>query len=112
EIPFAAHIVEVSVWGGTGTGTQAYTGGSSVQLTRLRPNGGATASVLSGALASPGSSTNSNKVCAVASLGGTCGNGLPSSSSVSLTGGAPVALNGGDVVYVSSATGDAVQTWS
>jgi len=111
EIPFAAHVVEVSVWGGTGTGTQTYNGASSVQLTRLRPNGGTTANLLSGALASPGTSTNSNKACAVASLSGTCGNGLASSGSVSLAGGSTVALNAGDVIYVSSATADALQTW-
>ena len=111
EIPFAAHIVEVGVWGGTGTGTQAYTGSTSIQLMRLRPNGGGTATVLSGALPTPGSSTNSNKACAVAALSGTCINGLTSSSSISLAGGAPVAVNAGDIIYVSSATADAVQTW-
>jgi len=111
EIPFAAHIVEVGVWGGTGTGTQTYMGASSVQLTRLRPNGGGTALVLSGALSTPGSSVNSNRACAVAGLSGTCVNGLPSSDSISLAGGAPIAVNSGDVIYVSSATPDALQTW-
>src|ERR1017187_5606338 len=111
EIPFAAHIVEVGVWGGTGTGTQTYTGGSSVQLTRLRPNGGTTATVLSAALGTPNSSTNSNKACAVATTSGTCINGLTSSSSVTLAGGAAVAVNAGDAIYVSSATADGVQTW-
>ncbi|MEO8596167.1 MAG: hypothetical protein ABI759_22805 [Candidatus Solibacter sp.] len=111
EIPFAAHLVEVGVWGGTGTGTQVYTGSSSIQLTRLRPNGGGTAAVLSAALASPGASTNSNKVCAVAAVSGTCGNGLASSGTVSLAGGVPLAVNAGDAIYVSSATADGVQTW-
>src|ERR1035437_10350340 len=59
EVPFAAHIVEVGVWGGTGTGaTQAYSGTSSVQLTRYRPNGATTAAILSAALATPGSGVN------------------------------------------------------
>ena len=111
EIPFAAHIVEVGVWGGTGTGTQTYTGGSSVQLTRLRPNGGTTATILSAALGTPNSSANSNKACAVATTSGTCLNGLTSSSSVTLAGGAPVAINAGDAIYVSSATADGIQTW-
>ena len=111
EIPFAAHIVEVGVWGGTGTGTQTYTGASSIQLMRLRPNGGTTAPVLSAALATPNSGTNSNKACATAASSGTCTNGLTSSSSVTLAGGATVAVNAGDVLYVSSATGDGVQTW-
>ncbi len=111
EIPFAAHIVEVGVWGGTGTGIQTYTGTTSVQLTRLRPNGGATAVVLSGALATPGSSANCNRACAVAALSGTCANGLPSNNSISLAGGATMAVSAGDIIYVSSATPDAVQTW-
>jgi hypothetical protein len=111
EIPFAAHIVEVGVWGGTGTGTQTYTGASSIQLMRLRPNGGTTAPVLSAALATPNSGTNSNKACAVATASGTCIDGLTSSSSVTLAGGATVAVSAGDVLYVSSATGDGVQTW-
>jgi hypothetical protein len=111
EIPFAAHIVEVGVWGGTGTGTQVYTGASSMQLTRLRPNGGGTAAVLSAMLPTPGLGSNSNKACAVAALSGTCVNGLSSSSSVSLAGGAAIAVNAGDIVYVSSATADGVQTW-
>ena len=95
----------------SGTGTQTYTGGSSVQLTRLRPNGGTTATVLSAALGTPNSSTNSNKACAVATTSGTCINGLTSSSSVTLAGGAAVAVNAGDAIYVSSATADGVQTW-
>ena len=111
EIPFAAHIVEVGVWGGTGTGTQTYTGTSSIQLARLRPNGGTTAPVLSAVLATPNSGTNSNKACAMATTSGTCTNGLTSSSTVTLAGGATVAVNAGDVLYVSSATGDGVQTW-
>jgi hypothetical protein len=111
DIPFAAHIVEVGVWGGTGSGTQTYTGASSIQLTRLRPNGGSTTPVLSAALATPNSGTNSNKACAVVTTSGTCTNGLTSSSSVTLAGGATVVLNAGDVLYISSATGDGIQTW-
>ena len=110
EIPFAAHIVEVGVWGGTGTGaTQAYSGTSSVQLTRYRPNGANTATLLSAALPTPGSGVN--KSCAVATTSGNCSNGLASSSSITLAGGAPVAVNAGDLLYVSSATADGVQTW-
>ena len=111
EIPFAAHIVEVGVWGGTGTGSQTYAGASSIQLIRLRPNGGTTAPILSGALATPNSGANSNKACATATASGTCINGLASSSSVTLAGGATVAVNAGDVLYVSSAAADGVQTW-
>ena len=110
EIPFAAHIVEVGVWGGTGTGgTQTYTGTSTVQLTRYRPNGATTAAILSAALATPGS--GANKACAVAATSGACINGLTSSGSVTLAGGAAVAVNAGDVLYVSPATADGVQTW-
>jgi len=110
EVAFAAHIVEVGVWGGTGTGaTQAYSGTSSVQLTRYRPNGGTTAAILSAALATPGSGVN--KACAVATTVGTCINSLTSSSSITLAGGATVAVNAGDVLYVSPATADGVQTW-
>jgi hypothetical protein len=109
EIPFAAHIVEVGVWGGTGTGAQIYTGAGSIQITRLRPNGGTTAPVLSAALATPNSGIN--KTCAVATTSGSCINGLTSSSSVTLTGGATVAVNAGDVLYVSAPTADGLQTW-
>jgi hypothetical protein len=110
EIPFAAHIVEVGVWGGTGTGgTQAYSGTGSAQLTRYRPNGATTAAILTGALATPGS--GANKACAVATISGTCINGLTSSGSVTLAGGATVAVNAGDVLYVSQATADGIQTW-
>jgi hypothetical protein len=110
EIPFAAHIVEVGVWGGTGTGgTQAYTGTSSVQLTRYRPSGATTATILSASLATPGA--GANKACALATTSGTCIDGLTSSSSVTLAGGATVAVNAGDVLYVSTAAADGVQTW-
>jgi len=111
EIPFAAHIVEVGVWGGTGTGTQTYGGASSIQLTRLRPNGGSTAPVLSGAMATPGGSSNANKACAAATAGSVCFNGLASSSTVTLAAGAAVPLSAGDLVFVSSATADGIQTW-
>ncbi len=110
EIPVAAHIVEVGVWGGTGTGgTQAYTGTGAVQLTRYRPNGATTAAILSATLATPGS--GANKACAVATISGTCINGLTSSGSVTLAGGATVTVNAGDLLYVSTATADGVQTW-
>jgi hypothetical protein len=69
------------------------------------------APVLSAALATPNSGTNSNKTCAVAATSGTCINGLTSSSTITLAGGATVAVNAGDVLYVSSATPDGVQTW-
>jgi hypothetical protein len=66
---------------------------------------------LSAALATPNSGTNSNKACAVATTSGTCISGLTSSSSITLAGGATVAVNAGDVLYVSSATADGIQTW-
>jgi uncharacterized cupin superfamily protein len=47
----------------------------------------------------------------VATTSGNCSNGLASSSSITLAGGAPVAVNAGDLLYVSSATADGVQTW-
>jgi streptogramin lyase len=78
-------------------------------LTRYRPNGGTTAAILSAALATPGSGVN--KACAVATTVGTCINSLTSSSSITLAGGATVAVNAGDVLYVSPATADGVQTW-
>ena len=110
EIPFAAHIVEVGVWGGTGTGgTQAYSGTSSVQLTRYRPNGATTATILSAALATPGS--GANKACAAATTSGTCINGLTSSATITLASGATVPLLAGDLLYVSSAAADGAQTW-
>jgi len=68
-----------------------------------------TAAILSAALATPGS--GANKACAMATTNGTCINGLTSSDSITLAGGAAVAVDAGDVIYVSPAAADGVQTW-
>jgi uncharacterized cupin superfamily protein len=47
----------------------------------------------------------------MAATSATCINGLTSSSTVTLAGGSTVALSAGDVLYVSAATADGVQTW-
>ena len=109
-IPYAATIVEVDVLGGTGQGSLTYTGSGSIQLQRIRPNGGSTATLLSTALATPGSGSNMNMACALASTSGTCINGLTSSSTVSLQS-ASTALEAGDMISISGATADGTQTW-
>lgn len=105
EISQPSTIVEVDVWGGTGTigGTISTTGSSSINLQKYTPNGGATSTVLSGALA-----TNSGQACALASTSGTCINGTTSSSSVTIS---TTALAAGDWLRVSAATPDGTQTW-
>ncbi len=108
-IPAAATIVEVDVIGGTGilTGSAAaptVSGTSSIQLGKYTPNGGAsTTGLLSGALA-----TASGKACALTSTSGTCINGTTSSNSITIS---TTSLSAGDMLYVSAATADGVQTW-
>jgi hypothetical protein len=105
EIPFAATIVQVDVWGGTGVtgGTLTTTGTGSINLQKFTPNGGATTTLLSGALA-----TASGYACALASTSGSCINGLTSSSSVTIS---TTALSAGDWIRISAATPDSTQTW-
>jgi hypothetical protein len=108
-IPSASTIIEVEVMGGTGTNNgiasaPAVSGTSSVQLGRYTPNGGSsTASLLSGILA-----TASGKACALTSTSGTCINGTTSSNSVTIS---SAAVGAGDMLYVSAATADNIQTW-
>jgi hypothetical protein len=105
KVPYAATIVEIDVWGGTGTlgGAITTTGASSVNLQKYTPNGGATATILSAPLA-----TASGKACAMTSTSGTCIDGTTSSSSVTIS---TTALSAGDWIQVSVATPDAAQTW-
>ena len=111
EILFAAHIVEVGVWGGTGTGANLYAGrkfdATYTAPTEWRHDG-----------------VNPERRAGDTELGRILQQGLrdgdrrrhvhrwpTSSNSVTLAGGATVAINAGDVLYVSSATADGVQTW-
>ena len=104
-IPKASTIVEVDVWGGTGAigGAITTTGTGSVNLEKYTPNGGATATILSGVLA-----TVAGQACALAGAAGTCLNGTTSSGTVTIS---TAALAAGDWVRVSAATPDAAQTW-
>ena len=104
-IPAASTIQEVDVWGGTGVigNTVSTTGTSSINVQKYAPNGGAATTLLSGALA-----TVSGEACALTATGGTCSNGLTSSSSITIS---TTALSQGDWVLVSAATPDATQTW-
>ena len=105
EVSSAATIVEVDVWGGTGVigGTVTTTGTSSVNLQRYTPNGGATATILSGNLASV-----AGVACALTSTAGTCLNGLTSSGTITVS---TTSLSTGDFIRVSAASPDTVQTW-
>ena len=105
EIPYAATITEVDVWGGTGVtgGTVTTTGTSSINVQKYTPNGGATATLLSGDLA-----TISGYACALTATSGTCMNGNTSSSSITVS---TTAISAGDWIRISAATADAVQTW-
>jgi hypothetical protein len=108
-IPYAATIVEIDVIGGTGTvggsaGSPTITGTGSVQLGKYTPNGGTSAAgLLSGLLA-----TSGGKACALSSTSTTCIGGLTSSGTVTIS---TTAVSAGDVLYVSAASPDSVQTW-
>jgi len=105
EVPYAATLVEVNVWGGTGVvgGTVTNTGIGSVNIEKYTPNGGATTTLLSGALA-----TVAGTNCARTSTSATCINGLVSSGSISIS---TTALSAGDWVRISAATPDGTQSW-
>lgn len=109
-IPAASTIVEVDVIGGTGTLTgvaaaPTVTGTGSIQLGKYTPNGGAsTTGLLSGLLAMA-----TGKVCALTGISGTCINGTTSSGTITIS---TTALAAGDVLYISAATADGVQTWA
>jgi hypothetical protein len=108
-IPYAATIVEVDVIGGTGTvgGTSlapAITGAGSIQLGKYTPNGGTSVTaLLSGFLP-----TSAGKACALTSTSTTCIGGIASSGAITIS---TAALSAGDVLYVSAASPDSVQTW-
>jgi hypothetical protein len=105
EIPAAATLVEVIVWGGTGVvgGTLTNTGTTSINLEKYTPNGGATTTLLSAALA-----TVSGRNCARSTTSATCVSGLASDGTVTIS---TTALSQGDWVRVSAATPDTTQTW-
>jgi hypothetical protein len=106
-IPSTSTIVEVDVIGGTqtltGTATApTFTGTSSIQIGKVGTSG--TTTLLSAALA-----TVSGKACALTATSGACLlNGVTSSGSVTIS---TTALTVGDILYVSSAAPDTVQTW-
>ncbi len=108
-IPYAATIVEVDVIGGTGTvggtaGPPTMTGTGSIQLGKYTPNGATSVpGLLSGVLA-----TSAGKACALTSTSTACINGTTSSGTVTIS---TAALSAGDVLYVSAASPDNVQTW-
>jgi hypothetical protein len=108
-IPYAATIVEIDVIGGTGTVGGAslapvITGSGSIQLGKYTPNGGTSVTgILSEFLA-----TSAGKACALSSASGACINGVTSSGTVTIS---TATLSPGDVLYVSSASPDGVQTW-
>jgi len=108
-IPYAATIVEIDVIGGTGTvggtaGSPTIAGAGSIQLGKYTPNGGTSVTgLLSGSLP-----TSAGKACALTSTSGACINGITSSSTVTIS---TAALSAGDVLYVSAASPDSVQTW-
>jgi hypothetical protein len=108
-IPYAATIVEVDVIGGTGTvggatGSPTISGTGSIQLGKYTPNGGTSVTgLLSGLLP-----TLAGKACALTSTSGACIAGVTSSGTVTIS---TAALSAGDILYVSAASADGVQTW-
>ena len=100
DVPAASHVFEVAVFADGGTPT--------LTLERWRPNGGTTADILSASLATGSSGAYA---CARATTSATCDSGVTSSGTVTLAGGATVALNAKDVIRVKAATAGGVATW-
>jgi hypothetical protein len=97
DVPYAATLVEVDVYASTGT--------SSLMLQRLRPNGGATANLLSAQLPTGSSGAYA---CALTGTAGTCISGITSSATITISN---TALAAGDTVQISAATITGSPTW-
>lgn len=117
QIPFAATITEVDVWGGTGVtgGSVTTTGTSSVQIQKCTgaAAGTCTALLVNSVPAATNLAAVSGYACAMSSgFGGTCLNGATSSSTVEVsTASSANVTAAGDWVRISAATPDTTQTW-
>jgi hypothetical protein len=97
DVPFASTLNEIDVYASAGT--------SSVMIQRLRPNGGATANLLTGQLAT---ATAGAYACATASPSSSCIAGITSSGTVTTSN---TLLAAGDTIQISAATITGSPTW-
>ncbi|HWP84678.1 MAG TPA: hypothetical protein VNN17_05780, partial [Terriglobia bacterium] len=97
DVPAAATLNEIAVYASGGT--------PSIILERWRPNGGATADLLSGALAT---GSNGAYACARAAVSQTCISGITSSGSITISN---TALSAGDVIRVKTPSAGGTATW-
>ncbi len=100
DVPAASHVYEVAVFASSGTPT--------LTLERWRPVGGGVADILSATLPTAAAGAYA---CAKTTTAATCDSGTTSSASVTLAGGATIALNAKDVIRVKAATAGGVATW-
>ncbi len=100
DVPAASHIYEVAVFASSGTPT--------LTLERWRPVGGSVADILSATLPTAAAGAYA---CARTTTAATCDSGTTSSASVTLAGGATIALDAKDVIRVKAATAGGVATW-
>ncbi len=100
DVPAASHVYEVAVFASGGTPT--------LTLERWRPVGGGVADILSATLPTAAAGAYA---CAKTTTAATCDSGTTSSASVTLAGGATIALNAKDVIRVKGATAGGVATW-
>ncbi len=100
DVPAASHVYEVAVFASSGTPT--------LTLERWRPVGGSVADILSATLPTAAAGAYA---CAKTTTAATCDSGTTSSASVTLAGGATIALNAKDVIRVKAATAGGVATW-
>ncbi len=100
DVPAASHVYEVAVFASGGTPT--------LTLERWRPVGGSVADILSATLPTAAAGAYA---CARITTAAACDSGTTSSASVTLAGGATIALNAKDVIRVKAATAGGVATW-
>ncbi len=100
DVPAASHVYEVAVFASSGTPT--------LTLERWRPNGGSVADILSATLPTAAAGAYA---CAKTTTAAACDSGITSSGTVTLAGGATIALAAKDVIRVKAATAGGVATW-
>jgi hypothetical protein len=100
DVPAASHVYEVAVFASSGTPT--------LTLERWRPVGGSVADILSATLPTAAAGAYA---CARITTAAACDSGTTSSGTVTLAGGATIALAAKDVIRVKAATAGGVATW-
>jgi len=103
DVPAASHVYEVAVFASGGVPT--------LTLERWRPVGGSVADILSATLPTAAAGAYACARTVVGGSGGVCDSGTTAHASVTLAGGATIALAAKDVIRVKAATAGGVATW-